>query len=360
MENRSVESIKGEEKNLDLKIKIINVDKRTTKSDRGENTYYYGLLGDSTGTMFFTAWSFNPNVQNGDVLELKNCYTKEFNGSLRLYIDNKSEIILMPGEDMEVHRSFREVKIRDLTAKDSFVAVQGKLSEVKSKEYEKDGEKRELYYGSLGDETGKIRVSSFGRPLPDGKGVRIEGARVSEYKGRLRLSINDKTKIEEVSVTLPESRFYNVSDLNAPVGGVTFSGFIITLGEKSGLKLRCSECRKSIEDVRCPDHPTAPFTYDLFAYFTLSDGTGYLQCTSGRFPLMELIGMKEEELDPSNSTLTKRDVYNRIRDKLHGKPYMVEGDLVEGNNGLAMRVSRLSQVTSETVKTLSRLVEVEL
>lgn len=353
--------MKADEKDISVKVKLVNVEKRSSHTERGENVYYYGLLGDETGTMFFTAWSFNPNVQAGDVLELKNCYTKEFNGTIRLYIDNKSEIILRPGETMEVKRSFKEARIKDLTPKDSYVSLKGVITEVGSKEYEKDGEKRTLFYGNLGDETGKIRISAFGRELPEGKGVRIEGARVSEYKGRLRVSVNDKTKIEEASVSLPSGRrFYNSSDLETPVGGVTFTGFIISLGEKSGLRLRCSECRKTIEDVRCPDHPGSPFVYDLFAYFTLSDGTGYQQCTAGKMPLMKLLGIQEADLDPNRSSLTKREVYAKLREKLHGKPYLVEGDLAEGNNGLTLRVSDLAGVTSEDLKSLITIMEVEL
>lgn len=361
MEHKKIEELDGEEKNIGLKIKLINVEKRTAKSDKGENVYHYGLLGDETGTMFFTAWSFNPNVKAGDVLELKNCYTKEFNGNLRLYMDTRSEIILLPDNDIEVKRSFKEMKIRELTPKDSYVSVQGVLSEIKSRDYEKDGEMRKVYFGDIEDETGKLRISSFGRSLPEGKGVRIEGARVSEYKGRLRLSVNEKTKIEELDITVPsERRYYNVSDLNSPVGGVSFTGFIITLGEKSGLRLRCSECRKTIEDVRCPDHPNKPFVYDLFAYFTLSDGTGYLQCTAGRVPLMKLLELGESDLEPDKSSITKRDVYSRLREKLYGKPYIAEGDLAEGNNGLNLRITDLERIRSEDVKKFLRIVEAEL
>ncbi len=358
---KKIDEIKEEERDLSLKVKLVNVEKRTTRSEKGENVYHYGLLGDDTGTMFFTAWSFNPNVQAGDVLELKNCYTKEFNGNLRLYLDNKSEIILLPGEDMEVKKSFKEVKIRDLSTKDSFVSVSGVISEVNMREYEREGEKRKLYFGDIGDETGKIRISSFGRSLPEGKGVRIEGAKVSEYKGRIRLSINEKTSMEEAAVSIPQDRrLYNISDLDSPVGGIAFSGFIISFGEKSGLRLRCSECRKTIEDVRCPDHPSAPFMYDLFAYFTLSDGTGYMQCTAGRGPLLKLLGMPESELSPENSSITKRDIYNRIRNELHGKPFILEGDLAEGNQGLTLRISGIVKVSADDVKSLIRKMEVEL
>lgn len=358
---KKIDEIREEERDLSLKVKLVNVEKRTTRSEKGENVYHYGLLGDDTGTMFFTAWSFNPNVQAGDVLELKNCYTKEYNGNLRLYLDNRSEIILLPDENIEVKRSFREIKIRDLSTKDSFVSVSGVISGVGMREYEKDGEKRKLYFGDIGDETGKIRLSSFGRSLPEGKGVKIEGAKVSEYKGRLRLSVNDKTNIEETEMSIPqERRLYNISDLNSPVGGISFSGFIISFGEKSGLRLRCSECRKTIEDVRCPDHPSAPFVYDLFAYFTLSDGTGYIQCTAGRIPLLKLLGMPESDLSPDNSSITKRDIFNRLREGLYGRPFILEGDLAEGNMGLALRISDIEKVSTDDVKSLIRKMEVEL
>lgn len=356
-----IEELKEEKKELELKAKILSLNQRETKSERGEGVYFYGLLGDETGTMPFTAWAFPATVRAGDVVELKNCTTKEYNGRIRIYVDSKSEVVLRTDETIEVKRSYKDYKVKDLSTKDMFVAVEGKLSEIMSKDFEKEGTVTKIYYGTLEDDTGKVRISSFGKPLESNRTVRIEGAKVSEYNGRLRLTINDKANVSDSTLVVTDTeKPLQISEATSPVGGITIRGFAITLGDKSGLRMRCSECRKTLEDIHCPDHPTAPYYYDLFAYFTVSDGSGYVQCTAGSAPLLPAIGMSESDLDVNNSSLMKKDVFNRMKDAIFGKPLVITGDLVNGQMGMSLRATSIRPLSAEDVKSAIKEMEVEL
>ncbi|MGC8609220.1 MAG: replication factor A, partial [Thermoplasmata archaeon] len=177
--------------NVDITAKILSVDKRVIQNEKGQNTYYYGLLGDETGTIPFTAWILQAGIKSGDVVEIKNGSSRIYNGNMRIYIDSHSQVILKPKEDIEVKRSSEFFKIRDIPPNVYYASVTGRISGVSEKRYIRDGEEHTVYQGYLEDETARIRISSFGKKLDDGSTVKIEGAKVSEFNGYLSLSLGD-------------------------------------------------------------------------------------------------------------------------------------------------------------------------
>lgn len=346
--------------NLNLLSKIISLQQRKIKNDKGETVYFYGILGDETGTISFTAWVFPTTIQAGDVVEIKNCSTREYNSVNRVYIDARSEVVLRPGQDMEVKRTFKELKIRDLSLSDPYVSLDGKISNVRQREFERNGETVQLYSADLEDDTGKIRLTSFGKPLKEEETIRIEGAKVSEYNGRLRITINDKTRVlpSKLPYEIGE-RIVNISDLNGPLGGVTVQGFAVSLGQKSGLVMRCSECNQKLDDIRCPDHPEAPHVYDLFAYFTLDDGTGHIQCTGGRYPLLPLLNIPADQFVPSNTSISRRSILASLEENIPGKAFIINGDVVKSQIGLSLRMNSIKPMDEDFLKKFSRMLEAD-
>lgn len=355
-----ISALEPGKQNISLKAKIVSLQQRKIKNDKGETVYFYGILGDRTGTISFTAWAFPATIQAGDVVEVKNCSTKEYNNVNRLYIDSRSEVILRPGEDIEVKRTFKELKIKDLATSNPYVSLEGKISSVREKEMERNGEKLQLFYGDLEDDTGKIRFTSFGRAMKEGETVRIEGAKVSEYNGRLRLTINDKTRVLPAKLQYEiTERDVNLVDVTSPIGGITVQGFAVNFGQKSGLVMRCSECNQKLDDLRCPDHPDAPFVYDLFAYFTLDDGTGHIQCTGGRFALLPLLGINHDDFVPSNKSISRRGIQASLEEKITGRAFIIGGDVVKSQVGLSIRIGNIRPMDEEFLKTFSRMLEAD-
>lgn len=343
-----IEEIKEELRGISLNVKVVSIRQRESKNQNGEGVYYYGLLGDETGTMPFTAWSFPSSVRQGDVVEVRNCNTREYNDSMRIYIDSRSEVLLKPEEEMEVKRVYRSYKIKDITPKNPYIQVEGLVGENVEKTYEKDGETRSVTYFTLTDETGSIRVSAFGRSLEEGSSVRIEGAKVSEYNGRYRLTIFDNTEVVKTDRKFDEdSRVYNVADITSPVDSVTLTGMVVSLSDRSGLTRRCNNCRKILDDLKCADHPDDGYFLDVFASFVLSDGTGEIHSTAGRNALMHFPGFSEDELDPAKSDLSRRDTYERIKTGITTPALKLTGDVVITQNGMNFRIRELGELEKE-------------
>ncbi len=346
--------------NVDIVGSVVSLQKKELKNDRGESVYYYGILGDETGTISFTAWMFPSTVRSGDTIEIKRASVKEYKGVNRLYVDSNSEVIMRPGETVQVKRSYSQIKIKDISMTQPYVTLEGRISNVKQKELERDGKKTQMYYADLDDDTGRIRVSSFDRPLKEDGFVRIEGAKVSEYNGRFRITIGSRTSVAEIKPSFKVGeRVYDIREISSPIGGITVSGFVVSMGEKSGLVIRCSACNQRLDDIHCPDHPEAPISYDIFAYFNIDDGTGNIQCTGGKNVFLKELGFTDEQFTPANKAITRRSVFSGLQEKILGKAIVANGDVSRNQAGLSLRLSSFSHVDEEFVKKLMTHMEAD-
>ena len=338
-------------KNETIVVKIISLREKETKTEKGEGVYHYGMLGDGSGTLPYTAWSIPATIRAGDVVELKNFTVKKYNDALRVYIDSKTEVVLRPDDKLDVKHVYRDYKIKELNLKDAFVSVTGILKDPIEKTYEKDGQTKTVVHSTFEDDTGSIRISLFDRKLAPGRYYKIDGAKLSEYKGRYRLTAGDKTQIAEVgSFRIPDIKIYDINELARPVDSINITGTVVFLGEKGGLISRCSECRKTIDDIRCPDHPEAKIFLDLYAYFTLEDGTGDIQCNVGRAGMLELLNLKEEDLNIEKPKVSRADVSKRLAEKILSVPILLDGDAVMGTNGLLFRARRIRRMDEPLLK----------
>ncbi len=344
-----IAEIKGEVVDIEIKAKILSMSKREIQNDKGPLTYHYGLVGDETGVMPFTAWSLPDTVRDNDVYLISKCYTKSYKDKLRLYFDVRTEFKFL-NEEMDVKRSYKYYEIKNLDLKDRFIAVEGLLTSENKREYEKDGEKREVYQYILKDQSGTVPISSFGRKLEPGKYARIEGVRLDEFNGYYRLNMSDKANVEYLNVELNEAEvIQDISSLKGAVGGITASGFVINMGEKSGLIVRCSECNQKVDDVRCADHPDSKLNYDVFAYFTIDDGTGYLQVNAGYEALKNIIKVTREYLDNPQRPPLKKEVKEKIEVALVHNALKIKGNLRINNMGLSLRSTEVGYVTDKDV-----------
>ena len=357
----TVDKIGEQTKNETMIVKIISLREKETKTEKGEGVYHYGMLGDGSGTLPFTAWSIPATIRAGDVVELKNFTVKKYNDVLRVYIDSRTEVVLRPDDKLDVKHVYKEYKIKDLNIKDAFVSVSGNLKDPIEKTYEKDGQSKTVVHCTLEDDSGSIRLSLFDRKLAPGRFYKIDGAKLSEYKGRYRLTAGDKTQITEVrSFRIPDTKVYDINELIRPVDSINISGVTVFLGEKGGLISRCSECRKTIDDIRCPDHPEAKIFLDLYAYFTIEDGTGDIQCNVGRAGMLELLDLKEEDLNIEKPKVSRAEVSKRLAEKILSVPLLLDGDAVLGTNGPLFRARRIRRIDDPLLKKVLESYEGEM
>jgi replication factor A1 len=360
MPRQKISELTEEMKDITMKAKVMSINSRNIRNERGESTYYYGYLGDETGTIPYTAWAFPASLKAGDVVDMKNVYTKKYNDSIRVYLDSRSQVILDPNSEMEVKRVYRKYSIRDLSLRDQYVEVSGIVTGIRTREYDREGKVQKVYQGFIEDATGKVRFSSFGREVEENKPLRFLGARVTEFNGRLSLSVSDKTEITTAEkISIPASRVYQLQEIRNPVGGVSISGFVVSVGEKSGIVYRCSQCSKTVQNGSCPDHPDAGKIEDIFAYFSVDDGTGVIQCSAGSASLLPFLGIKGESI--KNIDERKKDeIHTNIRNGLIGMPIFATGEFRKMKEDLSFRVETFRKVSAAELKLISTPAEGEI
>ncbi|BAB60353.1 TVG1242712 [Thermoplasma volcanium GSS1] len=352
-----IANIDAARQGLDLKVKVLSLNKKTIKNDRGETTYFYGIIGDDTGTVSFTAWSFPAAVKSGDVVEIKNCYSSLYNGKIRIYVDSRSQVVLKPDEYLEVKRTVELVKLRDLSLTTPYVSVIGRISGIKEKNYDSDRGSKIVYQGFIEDETAKVRISSFGKPLKDGEIVRVENARVSQYNGYMGISIGENSSIDNVQAQIEVgSRPIFIAEIKSPIGGVTITGFAVSVGQGSRIFTKCSICKKILEDGKCKDHPRAPVYLDIFGYFLLSDGTGSLTCYLNKDSFLPYIKMDTEEFKSQAFSMNPNML---IKKNILGKCLSVTGDLRLRDDKITMNASSIKEADADSVKDIEKTIQEE-
>jgi replication factor A1 len=357
---KKINEITDEIQDVELTAKVLSLSQKERNSEKGNSVYHYGLLGDETGVLPFTAWNISSMVREKDVVNIKRAYTKKYNDKIRIYFDDKTEFALKPDVEMEVKRTYNYEKIKNLGSGVKFVTLEGILREEKEREFENNGEKRKVYSYVMDDDTGSIRISSFGRKLPMGHGVRLEGVKIDEFNGRVNASLGERAEVHDIELQIEKGpKFTYISEIVNPIGGIYITGFPISIGEKSGLIKRCKECKKKIDDERCETHPEAGFYYDIFAYFNVDDGTGYISVTTGMDAIKDICGIKPEELSNEKRPPLKKEIYERIERSLMGKALKIQGSLSKNTMGMSLRASLVSSIRVEDNKELKKIMESE-
>ena len=337
--------IKEPASSIELVGKIVSLKEAKSNRNGSESVYHYGILGDETGTIPFTAWNLPSSIREGDVVELKNCTSRIYNDRIRITIGSNTEVVLRPEEQMEVKRIYKEYRIKDLTTSDPYVTVSGIVRGVSERETEIRGEKVRLFNAFLDDGTASIRLSSFGVPVSEGEQIKITGGKVSEFNGRISLTMGQKTAVEKTRVNLDnESRQHLLWDMVSPVGNVSFTGIPVNIGDRSGVVDKCSVCGKFMGDSGCADHPGAATVKDVSCYFTLEDGTGSISCFMDGDVLKAYAGIEGniEALDPV-------EVRQSILKSLESNVVKVEGNMSQKGESFRLKVLAISRAEDSDV-----------
>ncbi len=338
--------IKEPSPSVELTGKIVSLREAKSNRNGAESIYHYGIIGDDSGTIQFTAWNMPSSIREGDVVELKNCTARIYNDRIRLTISSNTEVVLRPEEHMEVKRVYNEFRIKDLNLSDPYVTVSGTLSAVTERETEIRGEKVKLFNAFMDDGTASVRISSFGQPIEEGSQIKITGAKVTEFNGRLSLTMGQKTQVEKIKVSIEKgNRQYLLWDMVSPVGNVGFTGIPVNVSDRSGIIEKCSVCGKFAEGSVCRDHLDAAVVKDVSCYFTLEDGTGSISCFMDGEILKKYAGIEGdiESIDPV-------EVKQRIVKSLESTVVKVEGNMSQKGESFRLKVISIGTVDDKEVQ----------
>ena len=77
-----VVDLKPDQPSVNLLCRVITVNPKDV-TVKGENRkIFYGIMGDESGTIQFTAWK-DFEIEKGEVLEISNAYTREWQGDTK-------------------------------------------------------------------------------------------------------------------------------------------------------------------------------------------------------------------------------------------------------------------------------------
>jgi len=195
-ERTLISDLKPDQRSVNLLCHVITINPKEINI-KGENKkIFYGILGDESGTIPFTAWN-NIEIERGDVIIVSNAYTREWQGNVQLNFGDrvnieKTEKDKLPKDAFEP----KEFKIKDLKSGLGSVDVKAMILDLNDREVEINGESKKVYSGTIGDETGKAQFTSWHDfKLKEGDTFQITGGYVKSWKGIPQLTFDEKAKV---------------------------------------------------------------------------------------------------------------------------------------------------------------------
>ncbi len=349
---KKINDIRGDEKGLDLKARIVSIQDKTIEVDGNEKTIFYGILGDDTGTISFTLWeALEVPLEKGDTIHLKNAYANTWNDQAQVNIGSRSNIKLL--EDDEVPPFESEPQVCDLTdIREGMrnLVITARVLSVEKKVVQTDNGEKDLYTGILADETGKVQFSAwhdFG--LEEDHVLRISGGYVRSWRGVPQLNFDDKAEVEFLDhdelpsqEDLRENTVLTISQL-ARMGGAVdaiIDAVMIDIKTGSGLIFRCSECNRVIQKGACRIHGKVDGEADLRVKGIIDDGTGALTAIITKELTEDILGYDVEQAKSiARDKMDQDAVKDELEERLIAQPLRVRGNVTSDEYGLMLVAS---------------------
>ncbi len=305
---------------------------------RGENRQiFYGILGDETGTIQFTAWN-EIDAQQGDVLEISNAYTKEWQGSVQLNVGDRTQIVkkdksALPKDAFEPKKHM----VSELHAGIGAVELKAVVLEISKREVTVDDQKKTVFSGVLGDETGKAQFTAWhDYSLKKGDTVHIKGGYVKTWKGIPQVTFDEKATVKKMKkdainvddVPVPMVPLYEITDRQGAYD-VKVEGTVIDIQPGSGFILRCPECNRMLVNESCQRHGEVQGVADLRVKCIVDDGNGSVNAIFDRKTSEQVLGKTLQEYKEMETTR----MLNHIVETLFARRIRLRGNALNDNFG---------------------------
>jgi replication factor A1 len=340
--------------------RLVTVERRdvTRRSDGSRRPLLSGLLTDGTGTVRFTWWDPpKEGIDRGVVLRAVGAEVGEFRGRPELTFSWKTRV--GPASEAELPRVRPEdlpaLEVRALTPSADGFRLDGRVVRVAERSVTVGEDRRVVFEGLLADRSGVVAFSSwsdFG--LKPGEAVRIAGAYLRTFRGRLQLVLDERATVARIpGPDLPDPAQFltagprSIARVEDDGGGeaLAVEGIVVALLPPSGLVYRCPTCRRTLTAGVCRIHGQVEGQPDLRARLVLDDGTGALTVNAGRaeterlwgVTLAEARAMLRDGADPSG-------LEARLADALLGRRLRVRGAGSQDDFGITIQPDQIEAV----------------
>ncbi|MCA9477879.1 MAG: hypothetical protein KC535_01910 [Nanoarchaeota archaeon] len=126
-------------RNVSVLVKVLRKYEMRTFGPDGTGKVASAYVGDETGSLRLTFWNdkttYFDQLQENDVVEVQQAYSRENNGRIELHMGNASHCIINPkGKTVEVQdrapQSTPEKKLQEITEDDSFINITATIVQV--------------------------------------------------------------------------------------------------------------------------------------------------------------------------------------------------------------------------------------
>jgi replication factor A1 len=359
---RKLTDLRPDEPSVDLLVRVVAVNTKTITVDGNEKDIVYGIFGDDSGTLQFTAWDAGRfPYEKGQVLRVVSAYTKGWNDEVQVNLGDRAAITreeedaLPPPPQGAAAVSGGPAKVADLRSGMRGLDLTFRVLDVAPKQVNVKGEEKTVWSGSLADETGMIEFSSWHDfDLSEGDVVHLQGGYIRSWRGVPQLSFDGRDDLEKLEAdALPSAdelateSLVSIEDLERRGGAhsVAVNGIMIEVREGSGLVFRCEECGRVVRKGTCSIHGRVESTADLRVKGVVDDGTGSLSVIINRRLTEELLGKSLEDCKAlAQEAFDSEVVRDLLVDRLVAKPVKVAGNVVSDDFGLMMIVRDVSDV----------------
>lgn len=349
-----VKDLSNNLKNFEITGRILDLGEKTIRPQEGPSKLYTGVLADETGSVMFSSWKELPGSV-GDVINIKNAYTRIWQNRIRLSIGEQSLVskisdsVLPPLSELSGSQT---KKLIDIGAADFSVGTVVCVLQLSHREVLVRGRQFRIVSGVLADETGRLSFTAWIElaGIDIGSIIRIEGAQVRMFRGMPSVNILSSTKVSSVEPEEAGKLAFTFEsagkdpvplkieeiDSRDSMFDVAAAGNVVSVRPGSGIISRCPECGRVVQKANCRVHGKVESVRDMRIKAVLDDGTGSM---SVMFPreLAEIIYGKtlEEAEQLMFSDIFKDAVYEDLKRFLTGRYLAVRGNSSKGEYGIS-------------------------
>ena len=338
---------------IEISGRIIDIIEKNVSIQGEQKTIFSGTLGDETGICSFTCWD-DMSLSSGDVIRIKNAYTRLWNNRPELYFGKRSTLFYLKDEelpDIEEMSHSTLKKLGDIVPADVLASSVVLIVEMYHREIMLKGEEVTVVEGVIADDTAKLPFTSWVPPgkLDIGDYVRFEGAAVRIFRGLPSINFNDTTSFREVTFTeeLPFT-MESVQQSALPIAiekvlekegmfDVTVKGNVISVRSGSGLIKRCPVCNRVAQKSSCRSHGDVECLLDMRIKAILDDGTGAVHLMLNRELSEAVYGKSMDDAEKmTQSSLSGDAVFEDMKKVLTGKYLAARGNSSKNEFGVSL------------------------
>ena len=358
-ERTLISELKPNTNNVNLLGHVISINPKEINVKGESRKIFYGIIGDESGTIPFTAWN-NIDVERGDVIEISNAYTKEWQGNIQLNFGDRSNIE-KTDRDKLPKDAFKpkELKIIDLRSGIGSVDVKALILEINDRNVEVKDKTKKVFSGIIGDETSKAQFTSWHDfKIKKGDYIQITGGYVKSWKGIPQLTFDenaivkklDKKKISVDNIGINKMPIHILVEKKGALD-VEVEGTVIEIKPGSGYITRCPECNRTLINNECGIHGKVDGKPDLRIKFIVDDGTGAVSGILNKELTEKVLSLKIDEC----KNMEEESLFEKINNLFFAKKIDIKGNALGDNFGTTIIVKDINFINIDIMKKSSEL-----